>query len=329
MAFICLQTIPDGVNSCSGYIYTGRETAISVLRSGRGRRRAGLGRCAVGDGLPEWCVGCADAAGGGDADDEAGADGFGVVVDLVDDVDTAFEASCGWDGGGGADADVFGDAFELLVFFVEGGDEEDDLGVTGLGVGGKGPGKAAAVDVDGEGIGVGGRLGESEGNAVVDHLAGVGGDEVGDEAARGILRIDTAGAVLEVVAFAGGDGKAGAIDGDADLAELLRVCGGVGGPVGEGVEARAVADGGADLGVDVVVAVEGAAAGGLGQLAELVVSAEGVVEGGGGAVDAGVDENTCRVDGVEGDASVAEDVDAVWTAVLTRFSLSTGALAKL
>lgn len=100
MAFICLQTIPDGVNSCSGYIYTGRETAISVLRSGRGRRRAGLGRCAVGDGLPEWCVGCADAAGGGDADDEAGADGFGVVVDLVDDVDTAFEASCGWDGGG-------------------------------------------------------------------------------------------------------------------------------------------------------------------------------------------------------------------------------------
>ena len=45
--------------------------------------------------------------------------------------------------------------------------------------------------------------------AVVDHLAGVGGDEIGDQAAGGILRINTSGSVLQIVTLTRQHLKAG------------------------------------------------------------------------------------------------------------------------
>ena len=105
------------------------------------------------------------------------------MVDGVDEVEAAIDATCGGYIGRCTGVDVLGHALELLTFFVEGGDGEDHVGVTRFGVGGGSPVEAFAVDVDGEAVRVGGRGFEAEGDAVVDHGAGVGGGEIRHEAA--------------------------------------------------------------------------------------------------------------------------------------------------
>lgn len=133
--------------------------------------------------LAEIGVDGSDAAGEADSHDEANADCLGVGVEGVGEIDTAFNSSggrhCGWSAG----VNQFGDTLEHLSFAIEGGDGEYQVGVARFGVGGGGPVGSARVNMDDEAVGVSRGGFECDGNAVVDHGAGVGGDDVRHETA--------------------------------------------------------------------------------------------------------------------------------------------------
>src|SRR5207244_1183168 len=103
---------------------------LASVRRFSGRRRNGRG------GLRKWFgevdIGGSDAAGGGDADDEAQTRGPGFGRHVVVDLDATIEAAGGGYGFGGVGLDDLGVALELLALLVEGGGDEDDLGVAGL-----------------------------------------------------------------------------------------------------------------------------------------------------------------------------------------------------
>src|SRR6185312_13840362 len=235
--------------------------------SGSGRRCAG--RRGGGSGA-ECQVCCSHVSRGFYADDEAGAHGLGIGIEFDGEIKGFIDWHRVSDLGWRIEGDQFGVALQLFALAVERGGKNDQFGVTRLEASRVVPGNTLRADTKLERHGIVGvrRYGERDG--VVSHVAGFGVDQLGDQAvAHPAILVRTRRPLILEVALTRDEGEARAIDRYLDLAEPGGIVAAVSGPVGEGIDAGEVADGGADFGVDVVAAVEIASARGTSQRLEV------------------------------------------------------------
>ena len=147
---------------------------------------------------------------------------------------------------------------EQLAARREAGGQQDDIGVAAA-VGQVVPGEVARRGVEGE-VAAAAALGGEVKVGVGDGADG-GAVQVVCELLGRLLRGENGLLLLREVAVAGLHGEARPGDRDANLAVGLRIVGGVGGAVGEGVVGAALIDAAADLRVDIVARAVAVAAG--------------------------------------------------------------------